>query len=99
MVFNGFLHDFYLFRREPPLESCILSQNLSSGDVMYGSWPAHAYVVISSNGIDHVYISSCVCHQIERSAYDTGDVLQVVSLVERDILWQYLSFNKLNEIK
>ena len=59
----------------------------------------HPEIMIGSNGVDHVDIGSGGSDELEGTADDTGDVLEVVSTVESCITREYLGLDEFHQIK
>ena len=99
MVFDGFLHNLYLFGRKPTLQTRVSGEYPSAGDMMDGTRPGHADVMISGNGIDHIDVGAGCAHEIKRTAYDPRDMAEVVRFVELGILRKNVCLYKLNQIE
>ena len=99
MVLNGFLHDLDLLGREPFLQSRVAGQNFSASDMMNGPGARHAHIVIGRHGIYHILVGPCFLRQIHGSANHSGDMFQIVCLIEIGILRQNLSLYEFHQIK
>ena len=63
---------------------------------MDGAGTRHTQVVIGGDGVGHVDIGASGLHQVERTADNAGDVLQVVSTVELRVFREDLGLDKLH---
>ena len=66
---------------------------------MVGSMANHPQIVIRGDGVDHVDIGPRALDELDGTADDTGDVLEVVSAVEGCITGKNLGLDKLHQIK
>jgi hypothetical protein len=55
--------------------------------------------VIGGDGIDHIDVGTGGLHQVNGTADDTGDVLQIVGTVKLGVLGEYLGLDELHQIK
>ena len=74
MILYCLFHNLDLFDREPFFQAGIGCQNLTATHMVIGAMAAHAQIVVGSNGINHVDVSSRSPNQLERIAYNSCDV-------------------------
>jgi hypothetical protein len=74
MVFYGFFHYLDLLRREPPAQSGIGSENLTTCEVMYGSWPGEPQIVVGGGNVGHIAVGSDLLRQFQCTPNYTRNV-------------------------
>ena len=94
VVFHGLSHDLYLCGCEPSLQALVGGEDLCAGDVVDGSWPAEAEVVVCGDDVDHVDVGRGMSCDGERTAYDGCYVLHVVGSIKLCVAWKDFLFHK-----
>ena len=99
MVFDSLAHYRNLLRIEPFKQTLVGGENFPACHVVNGSRTTHANVVIGGYDVCHIDVGTNRFCQLQTLLYDALHVANVVASPECTVLWKYLRFHKLHQVK